>query len=815
MAKNQHISPVASPERSGDNKHVDSPDESVSYPKGISALLSHMGIFIDHRGYSRRFSFTRTRTNRGVWERYASFLLLGVAVISGFLTYAAMTEILPFENSSHAVIWLLNIDLIILLLFFSLTAKRIIELWNSRKKGVAGSQLQTRLILIFGFLAAVPAVIMTVFSAYFFHYGIQTWFSERVSVAVAESQAVAEAYLSEHQQVIRADIMAMAQDLNRNADKLKENMQGFERYVHTQIKFRNFSEAVIFARDQDLFVQAGHEGDRINLTPDEVLDEAEKGHVVLMATPNEDRVRALVKLEEFENGYLYVARSADPTVLSRVNATREAAARYNDLESQYSHLQIQTLMIFIVVALVLLLAAIWAGLILARQMTAPVTALINAAERVRSGDLTVRVPEFETLDELDYLSRAFNRMTSQIAMQRDELMQANRQLDNRRRFTEVILAGVPIGVMGVDPDGHISVANNPAAQLFTGEEKAEGKALIGRKIGDIVPGLPELLEQAHENPKSITQFELPYLNHTGRKRNLLVRIVFELVGEQDVRAVITFDDITDLQSAQRKAAWSDVARRIAHEIKNPLTPIQLSAERLKRKYLSQIKDNPEVFDQCIETIIRQVDDIGRMVNEFSSFARMPEPVMKEENLSNLVQDILFLHQQAGQDIEFLYQKSANINEQDVRILCDGQQVRQALTNLIQNAVDSLHEASSENKKRLQVILGKDESHLHVIVNDNGPGLPDHIEFERLTEPYITFKDKGTGLGLAIVKKIMEDHKGRLSFGTEYFSDLGHDLLKGAAVTLSFPLVGLYDDANENSSGKKIKMINNQAAGIET
>ncbi len=747
-----------------------------------------MGIFIDHRGYGRRFSLSRKRENKGVWERYASFVLLAIAAVSGFLTYAAMTEVLPFENSSHSVIWLLNIDLIILLLFFSMTAKRIIGLWNSRRKGVAGTQLQTRLILIFSFLAAVPAVIMTVFSAYFFHYGIQTWFSDRVSVAVAESQAVAESYLAEHQQVIRADIMAMAQDLNRNSDKLKANLAGFERYVHTQIKFRNFSEAVIFSRDQDIFVQAGSQGDSINLTPDEVFAEAERGNVVLMTAPNEDRVRALVQLDNFDNAYLYVARSADPTVLSRVNATREAAARYNELESQYSQLQIQTLMIFIVVALVLLLAAIWAGLILARQMTAPVTALIGASERIRSGDLTVRVPEFETLDELDYLSRAFNRMTSQIAMQRDELMQANRQLDNRRRFTETILAGVPIGVIGVDPNGQISVANNPAAQLFTGEDKAEGKVLVGRKIGDIVPGVAELLEQAHENPKSISQFELPYLNHAGRKRNLLVRIVFELVGDQDVRAVITFDDITDFQSAQRKAAWSDVARRIAHEIKNPLTPIQLSAERLKRRYLSQIEDKPEIFDQCIETIIRQVDDIGRMVNEFSAFARMPEPVMREENLLNLMQDILFLHKQANREIRFTYDLVGDVRSRDAQVICDGQQIRQALTNLIQNAVDSMMEAEGNLScdKTLQVLVSKDDDFLNIIVNDNGPGFPDNVEFDRLTEPYITFKEKGTGLGLAIVKKIMEDHKGRLMFGTERLNVPASRLYNGAVVTLSFP-----------------------------
>lgn len=765
-----------------------------------------MTFLIENIGQSRRFASMGRKPKSGVYERYLSIFLLGAAILSGFATYAAMSETVPFGVSSSSVFWLLNVDLVILLLLLTLTANRIISLWSSRRKGVAGSQLQTRLVLIFSILAAAPAIIMTIFSAYFFHYGVQNWFSDRVKTAVVESRAVADAYLEEHQSVIKADIRAMAQDLDRYADELINNPQGFERYIKTQAQFRNFSEAVVFTKGQNIYAQTGKEGEAIKLSPEEVLKEAEKGKVVLMTTPNEDRVRALVELEKFEGAYLYVARPADPTVLGRVQATRVAADRYDEVEGNYSDLQIKTMMIFIVVALVLLLSAIWAGLVIARQMTTPVIALINAAERVRSGDLTVRVPEFETMDELDYLSRGFNRMTAQIATQRDELMGANRQLDHRRRFTETILAGVSAGIIGVDTNGKITIANNSAAILFSEDAQADGRNLVGRAIGDLVPGLPDLLEQAHETPHNVAQFDIPYLKKNGSKRILLVRIAFELIGDKDVRAVITFDDITELQSAQRKAAWSDVARRIAHEIKNPLTPIQLSAERLKRKYMVQIKDQPEIFVQCIETIIRQVDDIGRMVNEFSSFARMPEPVMKLENIEGVARDTLFLHQQATPEIKFSCVVSQDLTERDKVLPCDGAQLRQAITNLVQNAVDSVQSRMANTSLQLQgevqIRFTRRNDLLLLMVNDNGEGLPQQADRERLLEPYVTFKEKGTGLGLAIVAKIMEDHKGRLEIGTPLglTPEDTEGLLSGATFTLVFPLAeGMSDVKKTNTA----------------
>ncbi|MCB1531235.1 MAG: PAS domain-containing protein, partial [Alphaproteobacteria bacterium] len=392
------------------------------------------------------------------------------------------------------------------------------------------------------------------------------------------------------------------------------------------------------------------------------------------------------------------------------------------------------------------------------------------------------------LEEFTYLAKAFNRMTEQIQEQQTELIEANRQLDHRRRFTETVLEGVLSGVVGINSSGMISLANSSSCKLLGLEEGA----LVGSKITAILPEVSDLLDQAHKRPDKITQGEIPVQTAEGRKRIYLVRIAVEMIGDEDKGAVMTFDDITELQSAQRKAAWSDVARRIAHEIKNPLTPIQLSAERLNRKYLKQIEEEPETFSQCIETIIKHVGDIGRMVDEFSSFARMPDPVMQSADLYDHVKDTLFLHQQAHPEVKFNL-----IREEGQGFACefDPQQMRQALNNLLQNAVDSIEMRLEKGKRKkeagqIDILVqhyGDDE--VVVAVTDNGLGLPKNENPVHLSEPYVTHKVKGTGLGLAIVKKIMEDHNGSLMVGApEWLQKSAHwKDLKGATVALIFPL----------------------------
>lgn len=734
-------------------------------------------------------SIKPSKLKKRSWRTKAAFFLIFASILSCFATYAALTETPPFGSDPELVIWLLNLDLVILLLLAALIARRIVSLWSGRKRGLAGSHLHVRLVYVFSLLAAVPMIIMTIFSAFFFHFGIQTWFSERVQTAINESQAVARSYLEEHRQVIRADTLAMANDLDRQADILVLNEDAFATVMETQSSLRNLPEAIVFMGNGRVIARSGLTFSlEFNEVPTYALEQAQTGDVVLMTAENQDRVRALVKLNNFNDAYLFVGRMVDPQVLSHLTATDEAVSDYANLQASYSGLQITVTMIFVVVGLLMLFAAIWFGIILARQLVTPISELISAADHVRGGDLTFRIKEEKSLEEFEFLAKSFNRMTQQIQQQRDELIQANRQIDRRRRLIETVLAGVTSGVIGADESGTINLANASAASLLN----ISVSALTGRDIFVFLPELKDLLNQAQNRPGKITQAEIQISRHNTGVRTFLFRVAIELIGEEDKGYILTFDDITELQSAQRKAAWSDVARRIAHEIKNPLTPIQLSAERLRKKYLSQITTDPDTFSQCTETIIKHVGDIGRMVDEFSSFARMPEPVLKEENLFAQIRESLVLPIQAHPNISFKLITGME-TDKSLRVDMDSRQIRQAMTNLVQNSVDAVSTKLSENPQqqgRIDILLslhGEDE--VFIAITDNGIGLPKDVAFEKLAEPYVTHKPKGTGLGLAIVKKIMEDHHGRLVLGppdwiknSNYWTDLG-----GATVTILLPL----------------------------
>jgi two-component system nitrogen regulation sensor histidine kinase NtrY len=411
---------------------------------------------------------------------------------------------------------------------------------------------------------------------------------------------------------------------------------------------------------------------------------------------------------------------------------------------------------FVVLALLMLMIAVFVGIWFASRLIAPISDLVRASERIRGGDLGVRVHEGEGDDEITVLSRTFNRMTNQLQSQRNELIDANIQLDQRRRFTEAVLEGVLVGVIGLNARGEVDLSNRAAFSMLEETEQA----FKGTRLVETVPELTELLSEAEENPDQFVQQQINILRE-GRPKNLLVRISSERVGGEIAGFVVTFDDITELVAAQRTAAWADVARRIAHEIKNPLTPIQLSAERLKRKYRKEIQTDPEVFAHCTDTIIRQVGDIRRMVDEFSGFARMPAPTFREENIAEIARQTLLFLEVSWPDIDFIWHGG----DQAIMLNCDGRQVAQALTNIIKNAAESVQgrkcgEGEPLPRGRIDLTLTEDTASTVICVEDNGLGLPREHR-ARLTEPYVTTREKGTGLGLAIVKKIMSDHGGEL------------------------------------------------------
>ena len=643
-----------------------------------------------------------------------------------------------------------------------------------RRQGTAGARLHVRLVTWFSLVAVVPAIFVTLFSIGFFYLGVESWFSDRVRTAVDESVVVARAYLEEHKQAIRGDILAMASDLNSVGVPI--GSQQYQAIVSEQALLRNLSDAMVFDGLGDVKARTGITfALGLDQPPVDAIEAARRstGEVQIMTSNQQDRVTALMKL--YGDVYLYVARPIDQRVLAHIEIAKAASAEYSAAEGSRSDLQIRVWLMFIVVALLLLLAAIWMGLHFAKQLVQPVSALIEAAEQVRAGNLSTRVIEPEDADELSVLSRTFNRMTSQLASQRSELVEANHQLDMRRRFTETVLAGVSAGVIGLDLDGKVTLANRSAGEFLD----IEPGLLAGQNLAQVIPEIVPILEQLGPNQTRLVQSQLDLRRPGLPNRTVLVRIGAEQQGKQVRGYVITFDDVTELLQAQRKAAWADVARRIAHEIKNPLTPIQLSAERLKRKYLKEITSDPETFITCTDTIVRQVGDIGRMVDEFSSFARMPQAVMRREAMSDLVGQAVFLQRQAHINIRFDVVKPS----EPLVVECDGRQITQALTNLLQNAVDAIGgriagEGEVLPRGTIEVSLSTDEDRVLIAVSDNGRGLP-VAERDRLTEPYVTTRAKGTGLGLAIVKKIMEDHSGTL--------EMQDNPRGGARVVLCIPL----------------------------
>ncbi|MFC7475009.1 ATP-binding protein [Dankookia sp. GCM10030260] len=738
-------------------------------------------------------------------------MTLGLAVgalLLGIATFTVLSNGSPFGPTRPGVeLGLMLVSVLVLCLLGASLAGRLVRVWAERRRGSAGSRLHVRLVLLFGVVAVVPAILVAGFAAAFFNLGIQAWFGDRVRTALEASRQVAQAYLEEHRNNIRGDALAMANDLNRAGSLLLTDQgRSFAQVLATHTLLRGLTEAVVF--DPTLRRPMAQYGPTANYEldppPDWAMDIARQGEVAVLPDEQAGRVRAVVALDSRPMLMLVIGRPVDPEVVNNQQRAEREVSQYEQLDRNRYGLQLTFIMIFAVATLLVLLAAVLIGLVLANQLARPIGRLIVAAERVRAGDLSTRVEESAADEELSSLTRAFNRMTNQLAAQRAELMQAYRQIDDRRRFTEAVLAGVSAGVVGLEPDGRINLPNRRASELL-GLDLDAG---IGLPLAAVVPEFAALLdrvaeEDAHGPDRAITA-EIR-IGPPSNRRTLLAQVGAELqASAEDGRAprvagyVLTFDDITELLSAQRKAAWSDVARRIAHEIKNPLTPIQLSAERLKRRYLKQITNDPETFIACTDTIVRQVGDIGRMVDEFSAFARMPQPVIKPEDLAQVVREALVLQRDAHPRIAY----RVELPEAAPVVPCDRRLLGQALTNLLHNAADAVTmriqgetqaEAADAAPRPPGEVIGHitvriepGEDMVAIAVEDDGIGLPQGDERERLAEPYVTHKAKGTGLGLAIVKKIMEDHGGRLGLEDRPRDPGAGDESAGARAVLTLP-----------------------------
>ncbi len=617
--------------------------------------------------------------------RLVTLALAAAAAALGIGSFFFMSSGAPLAIRPNLVTALVLSNLSVLLLLAASLAGRLTRVWVERRRGSAGSRLHVRLVLLFSVVAVIPTILVGVFATAWFSLGIQFWFNDRIRTALEEGLQASQGYLSEHRDTIKTDALGMKADLERAGRVMFDEPDAFRQTLEGQTALRGLDEVVIFdPSTSSVLVSAGlMAGVGTGNIPPGAIEAAREGEVPVLGNGADTEVRALVKLNATPPLMMMLERPVDPRILAHMHSTEDAVAQYGRLDANRASLQVTFALIFALVALLVLAAAVSIGLVLANQIARPVGWLMQAAERVRGGDLAVRVPEIASDDELAGLSRAFNRMTNQLSGQRAELMSAYSQIDERRRFTETVLSGVSAGVIGLDGAGHVELPNRAASALLG----LDLVGLTGQLLAERVPEMAPLLAACMAAPERPATGEIE-VGNPRQRRTLLVRIGAEMKAGAESRAaahgfVVTFDDITELQSAQRKAAWADVARRIAHEIKNPLTPIQLSAERLKRRFAREITSDPETFIQCADTIVRHVGDIGRMVDEFSAFARMPQPVIRVEDVGRVAREALILQRTAHPEIEWV----TDIPERGPAGRCDRRLLGQALTNLLMNAAE--------------------------------------------------------------------------------------------------------------------------------
>jgi two-component system, NtrC family, nitrogen regulation sensor histidine kinase NtrY len=745
-------------------------------------------------GWRGALRFTRSVSLPSLLALCVTFLV----VLSVFITYGVFAGWLPVKLTPAVLITMLLVIFSLGLMLLALIGWRMVRLWGERRAGGAGARLHSRLVAMFSVIAVTPAILVAVFAVVTLNLGVEAWFSSHVKTAIDNADNVAQLYMRERARGILKDAEDIAfglQNDNRIIDITARKVDLVLMSARLEEMTRDHGLLASFIVDSNGAILVRSKPRKL-ADPEpsrrEDLEQAAAGVPVIGVYPENGEVWALFHLDALRDANLLILRSVDPKVFDYYMRTRNTVNEYKQLEKNRSRFQLLFAGFYGVVSLVVLLAAIWLGLWAANRLVRPISRLIGAAERVSEGDLSAQVEVMRDDDEMATLGLTFNRMTHQLETQRSALVAANRQIDERRRFTETVLAGVSAGVIGLDADGRITIVNRAAARLLN----AAPEELEGRHYSEAVPEMAALIRRALNEPVGRAGGEIT-VKRAGTARSLSVQVVSEH-GRYGGGYVATFDDITDLVSAQRTAAWADVARRIAHEIKNPLTPIQLAAERLKRKYGKEVTADPEVFEQCTDTIIRQVGDIGRLVDEFYSFSRMPKPVINRECAQELMQQAVFLQKVAHPGIKF----EKKLPKEMIWFDCDGRLVSQALTNVIKNATESIEARIAKGDDapgRIVAALSATDSQIRFRVTDNGIGLPAEHR-HRLTEPYVTTRAKGTGLGLAIVRKIMEDHGGEV-----LLEDAGEDG-RGARVTLAFPLAlkntgenGVADEQTESAN----------------
>jgi two-component system, NtrC family, nitrogen regulation sensor histidine kinase NtrY len=687
-------------------------------------------------------------------SRLVGACAVGVALLSATATFLVLAGLTPIAPVHEVVVELLLGNVVTGLLLLAIIGREVWKVVQARRRGRAGSRLHVQIVGLFAVIAAVPTVLVSVVASTTLDRGLDRFFSTRTRAMIEQSMIVANAYVSEHAEAIRGDLLAMAFDLGRAKSIFDSDRDQFQKIISAQAAGRNLSAAILLKSDGSAVDKAAVTVDKkvVLPTPD-LLAEVNETEPRVALIPEDNHLAAVVKLRGYDDTYLYGARILDPRVVAQLRATQESVGEFANLEARRLGIQIAFGLMFAIIALIVLLSSAWIGLDFANRLVAPIRRLIGAANVVSTGNLDIQVPVRRSEGDLARLGETFNKMTQELRTQHEDIVRARDLIDSRRRFTEAVLAGASAGVIGVNADGRISILNRSAERL-TGRSEVE---VLGLPLAQVAPELAEIFEAARSGNQRLVQRQLT-VTRDGQERNYSVRVTSEQATEAEHGYVITIDDITELVLAQRSSAWADIARRIAHEIKNPLTPIQLSAERLRRKYSKTISDDPAVFEQCTETIVRQVDDIKRMVDEFSRFARMPKAVVADEDVADTVRQVVFLLRVAHPDIDL----DVELESESMPARFDRRLISQALTNIIKNATEAIGAVppAELGRGRIAVRAQRDGKDVVIDVIDNGIGLPKENR-ARLLEPYVTTREKGTGLGLAIVGRILEEHGGRL------------------------------------------------------
>ncbi|MBX3584569.1 MAG: PAS domain-containing sensor histidine kinase [Rhizobiaceae bacterium] len=716
------------------------------------------------------------------------------ALVTAAISFAILVGVTPIAPDETTTIALIVINALFVVFLIALIGRELHRISAARRRGKAASRLHVRIVAMFSLIAVLPALLVAIIASITLDIGLDRWFEIRTKTIISSSLSIAEAYVRENARNLQGTTLSMANDLDNGRSLYGLDRTGFREFLSRQAVGRALAHAALVRIDGSFLMQAQTRSDfDMPEPPAEALQQAAGGQPVLIEPSTSNIVGAIIKLRQFDDTYLYTIRLVDPEVLRARQLVTANTSEYRGLESNRRTTQVAFGLLYLGLTLIIVLSAIWTGIAVADRLVRPIRQLIGAADEVATGNLDVSVPVRPSDGDVASLGDTFNKMLLELKSQRNEILHAKDLVDERRRFSEAVLAGVTAGVIGVDSSGTISIVNRSAETMLA---LPAGQS-VGQNLSTLLPHVGRVYEIGRRSGRPVYREQVTFYR-AGAERTFNVQVTIEEDddAQEEKSYVVTIDDITDLVQAQRSSAWADVARRIAHEIKNPLTPIQLSAERIRRRYGKVITEDREVFDQCTDTIIRQVEDIGRMVDEFSAFARMPKPEMKLIDVREALREASFLVEVSRSDIKF----ERDFGNAPLKGTFDSRLMAQAFGNVIKNAAEAIDAIGKEigDTGSIRIRSSMEGKMIRVDVVDNGKGLPRENR-QRLLEPYMTTREKGTGLGLAIVKKIIEDHGGRLEL---HDAPADFHYGRGAMISMFLPAYSSAGAENDKAAGNE-------------